>query len=214
MKNFRKNVFAGKSSHVDHHGLSPRLLSSSTAINNTSSANLQILQNEGRPWNPKWPGFNPNQPWSKEKCKFLHLGRITSGGYRWGVGWQCSVLLEMGSPGDAWLNPGQTKHTLSTDQHIEGLFCSPLLSSDEALFRIQSSFGTTSTKGMWRNWNWTTGGVLNWLPREHDLQGGWGKQGLSVWHRGISVWSKCSLWLLEESYTANGATLSQWCQIM
>lgn len=87
MWNFRKNVFAGRSSHVDHHGLIPRLLSSSTVINNTSSANPQILQNWGNGWHPKWPGFNPDQPWSKEKCKFLHLGRITSTGYQYSEEW-------------------------------------------------------------------------------------------------------------------------------
>lgn len=42
MWNFRKNVFAGKSSHADHRGLIPRLLSSNAAINNTSSANLRF----------------------------------------------------------------------------------------------------------------------------------------------------------------------------
>lgn len=108
--------------------------------------------------------------------------------------WQGTVLLEMGSQGDAWLNPSQqctlsteqTKHTLTkhtlTGQHMEGLFGSPLLKSGEATFRIQPSFGT---KRLWKNWNWSTGGVPKWLPREHDLQGGWRKQGLSVWHGGI-----------------------------
>lgn len=92
--------------------------------------------------------------WSKpttiqgEMQKFLHLGRKTSTGYqdRWGVDWQGTVLLEMGSQGDAWLNPSQqcplsteqTKHTLTkhtlTGQHVEGLFGSPLLKSGEATF--------------------------------------------------------------------------------
>lgn len=192
MLNFRKNVFAGRSSHVDHHGLIPRLLSSSTAISNTSSANLQILQNWGIGWHPKWPGFNPNQPWSKEKCKFLHLGRITSTGYQysWGVEWQSTVRLEVGSQGmPGWFQASSalssqsrqnTHWALLTGQHRGGLFCSPLLKSGEAIFRIQPSFGTTSTKGMWRNWNWSTGRMPNWLPREHDLEGGWRKQGLSV----------------------------------
>jgi len=58
---------------------------------------------------------------------------------------------------------------------MEGIFCSPLLSTGEAILAIQSSFGTATTKGMWRNWNQFTGGLPSWLPREHDLQGEWRK---------------------------------------
>lgn len=186
----KKNVFAGRSSHVDHHGLIPRLLSSSTAIN-TSSAHLQILQNWCNGWHPNWPGFSPNQPWPKEKCKFLHLGRITSTGYqyRWGVDWQSRVLLEMGSQGmPGWIQASSalssqsrqnTHWALLTGQHMGGLFCS-LLKSGEAMFRIQPSFGITSIKGIWRNWNWSTGGMQTGYQENMTLQGGWRKQGLSV----------------------------------
>lgn len=199
MWNFRKNVFAGRSSHVDHHGLIPRLLSSSTVINNTSSANLQILQNWGNGWHPKWPGFNPDQPWSKEKCKFLHLGRITSTGYQYSEEWtgrahSCWKWAHRGCLAES--KPALHSRHRADQTHTEhysqtSTWRAILLFSAQlwwAIFTIQSSFGTTSTKGMWRNWKWSTGGVPNWLPREHDLQGGWRKQGLcSLAQRSLSM---------------------------
>lgn len=73
-------------------------------------------------------------------------------------------------------------------QQMEGIFCSPLLSTGEAIFGIQSSFGTTSTKGMWRNWNWSIGWLPSWLPTENELQGEWWKLDLfSLAQRSLSV---------------------------
>lgn len=199
MWNFRKNVFAGRSSHIDHHGLIPRLLSSSTVINNTSSANPQILQNWGNGWHPKWPGFNPDQPRPKEKCKFLHRARITSTEYQYSEEWtgrahSCWKWAHRGCLAES--KPALHSRHRADQTHTEhysqtSTWRAILLFSAQlwwAIFTIQSSFGTTSTKGMWRNWKWSTGEVPNWLPREHDLQGGWRKQGLcSLAQRSLSM---------------------------
>lgn len=130
------------------------------------------------------------KPDPREKCIFFHLGRITSTGYQRGEEWtgraeSCWKWAPRGLESKhSHHRADKTYWALLTDQPMEGLLCS-VLKSAEAIFRIQPRFGATSTKGIWRNWNWSSGGVPNWLPRERDLQGGWRKQGLSVWHRGI-----------------------------
>lgn len=133
------------------------------------------MRNWGNSCQTKWSGFNPEEPSSKEKYKLLHLGRKNlKAQTRLGADWQSSSAAETELTVDAQLNTSQ-QGTLVTNttkmqteqyrlagsgQRIEGMFCSPLLSTGEAIFGIQSSFGTTRTKGMGRNWNWPTGGCV------------------------------------------------------
>lgn len=117
-----------------------------------------------------------------------------------------------GLPGNAWLNPSQqctliteqTEHwALLTGQHMEGLFCSPLLKSGYSPVLappVQKGCGETGT------------GPLEGCQTGYPENMTYRKGGESRACESGTEESECGLhatWLLGESYTDNGAKLSQ-----